>query len=142
MQHEKEELRAQVQKSEEEIERRDETIADQRDRISRLQIQVDTTTSFALPLQPPVTSNSTCTSRSPSFASPSFASLMLVLASHPRQVGASSASGGAKAFLDELIGVKEKYAVEAQRAKQEAEAAKRNVEVVTRENEEKERLIR
>ena len=58
------------------------------------------------------------------------------------QVGASSASGGAKAFLDELIGVKEKYAVEAKRAKEEAELAKRNVEVVTRENEEKERLIR
>ena len=66
-----------------------------------------------------------------------------------RQLGATSATGGAMTFLNDLIGAKEKFTQEAQRAKDEAEKAVReaekvrqHMEQVTRQNEDKEHTIR
>ena len=59
-----------------------------------------------------------------------------------RQVGATSATGSALSFLNDLIGAKDKYTKEAQQAKEEAEHVKRRMEQVSRQNEEKEHMIR
>ena len=45
-------------------------------------------------------------------------------------------------FLNDLIGAKERYTEEAQKAKEEAEHVKRRMDDVTQQNLEKERLIR
>jgi chromosome segregation ATPase len=66
-----------------------------------------------------------------------------------RQLGATSATGGAMTFLNDLIGAKEKFTQEAQKAKDEAEKAVREAEEVrqrmqqvTRQTEDKEHTIR
>ncbi len=58
------------------------------------------------------------------------------------QVSAPSQLGGAKKFLEDLIGVKEHYAVEAQRAMHEAELAKKRQATLAEQNDLQQALIR
>jgi len=59
-----------------------------------------------------------------------------------RQLGATSAPGSAMSFLNDLLGAKDRYSEEAQRAKEEAELMKQRIEHVSQQNQDKERLIR
>lgn len=59
-----------------------------------------------------------------------------------RQLGATSATGSAMSFLNDLIGAKDKYTEEAQRAKEEAEDVKQRMEQVAQQNADKEKMIR
>ena len=59
-----------------------------------------------------------------------------------RQLGATSAPGSAMSFLNDLLGAKDKYSEEAQRAKEEAALMKQRIEHVSQQNQDKEKLIR
>jgi hypothetical protein len=59
-----------------------------------------------------------------------------------RQIGVTSTPGSALSFLNDLIGVKNKSAQEAERAKHEAEEAKTRMQEVAQQSEDKERMIR
>jgi hypothetical protein len=58
------------------------------------------------------------------------------------QASAPSQLGGAKRFLEDLIGVKEHYAIEAQRAMHEAELAKKRQATLAEQNDLQQALIR